>query len=186
VLKTTIGLAISAILLAILAWIQGGWSLVLKGTLIGGKMLLQVTPLLLLAFVTAGLISALISEDTVSRWLGPKSGLRGLMLGCLAGALIPGGPYVFFPLAATFLISGAQIGVVMAFIVSKSLWTISRLPLEVALLGPEITFIRYIATLAFPIIIGLGANVLFSSSAGKIREQIRELQGPDRVSGEPL
>ena len=94
----------------------------------------------------------------------------------LAGAAIPGGPFVYFPIAATFLVSGAEIGTVICFIVAKNLWTVSRLPMEVALLGAEITFIRYTVTFVFPIILGIFANILFSGYTEDIRNKIQELQ----------
>jgi len=174
-------MGIAALLLASLAVVQGGWVLLLKGIILSGKILLQVVPLLLLAFATAGLISVMISKETVSRWLGREAGWKGLFLGALAGALVPGGPYVFFPLAATFLVSGAEIGTVISFVAAKCLWTLSRLPMEVALLGPEITFIRYIVTFAFPIVLGMAANWIFSGFTEKIRNGIRELQRSDEA-----
>jgi len=180
-LKTTIGMGLAALLLAILAVLRGGWELVVEGLLLSGEMLLQVVPLLLLAFITAGLISVVISKDAVSRWLGREAGWKGLLLGALAGALVPGGPYVFFPLAATFLVSGAEIGTVVAFVTAKNLWTVSRLPIEVALIGPEITFIRYVITFIFPIVLGLLANLFFSGMTEKIRESINQLQKSQKV-----
>jgi len=175
-IKTTIIMGVAAILLAVLSFIRGGWEQLLKGLVLSGEMLLQVTPLLLLAFATAGLISVVISKYTVSRWLGREAGWKGLLLGALAGALVPGGPYVFFPLAATFLVSGAEIGTVIAFVTAKNLWTVSRIPMEVALIGPEITLIRYVITFIFPFVLGLVANFLFSGYTEKIRSGIRELQ----------
>lgn len=174
--KTTTGMGVAALVLGIMALIQGGWEGLAGGLLLSGKMLIQVAPLLLLAFATAGLISVLVSKETVSRWLGREAGFKGLLLGGLAGALVPGGPYVFFPLTATFLVSGAEIGTAVTFVTAKNLWTLSRLPIEVALMGPQITFIRYIITFIFPIVLGLVANIFFSKFTEKIRIGIKELQ----------
>jgi len=83
---------------------------------------------------------------------------------------------VYYPIAASFLISGAEIGTVLAFVVAKNLWTISRLPMEVALIGPQITIVRYIVTLMFPILVGLIANIFFKNYGQEIRKQIKSLQ----------
>ena len=174
-------MGIAALLLAVMAFVQAGWAGLAEGFVLGGKMLVLTIPLLVLAFATAGLISVLTSKETVSRWMGREAGWKGIFLGALAGAIVPGGPYIYFPLAATFLVSGAEIGTVISFIVSKNLWTISRLPMEVALLGPEITFIRYIITFVFPILLGVAANALFSRFTEKIRDGIRELQHSDKA-----
>ena len=75
-LKTTIGMVIGALILGVLALKQGGWERLFEGISIGGHMLMYVLPLILLAFATAGLISALISKEAVSRWLGREAGRR--------------------------------------------------------------------------------------------------------------
>ena len=174
--KTIIGMTSAAFLLAVLALIRGGWLLVWQGLCIGMQTAIQVLPLLVAAFSVAGLISVLISSDQIERWLGRGSGLRGIILAAAAGALVPGGPYVYFPLAATFLCAGAEIGTAIAFVTAKNLWTLTRLPMEMALLTPEITFIRYLSTLVFPILLGLAANYLFSARTQAVRNGIYALQ----------
>ncbi|MFO7875803.1 MAG: permease [Desulfovermiculus sp.] len=174
--KTVIGMGAASGILAVLAFIQGGWPLVGQGLFVGLKTAFAVFPLLLAAFAVAGLISVLISHNTIQRWLGQGSGLKGILLAAAAGALVPGGPYVYFPLAATFLCAGAEIGTAIAFVTAKNLWTLTRLPMEMALLTPEITIIRYVTTFVFPIIFGLTANFLFSQRVEAVRQGIYALQ----------
>ncbi|MDZ7759042.1 MAG: permease [Desulfovermiculus sp.] len=174
--NTVIGMSLAAFVLAILALVRGGWSLVGKGLSIGLGTSVQVLPLLVAAFTVAGLISVLISKEQIERWLGRGSGLKGIFLAATAGALVPGGPYVYFPLAATFLCAGAEIGTAIAFVTAKNLWTLTRLPMEMALLTPEITFIRYLSTFVFPILLGLAANFLFSGRVEAVRQGIYALQ----------
>lgn len=163
-------LALVALVLAAIAWNQGGTELALEGLLSGGTILLSVIPLLIAAFLAAGLIQSLISKEMVTLWLGSRSGWRGLLLACLGGALIPGGPYVYYPIAAVLLQSGAGVGVLVAFVTAKNLWSVSRIPLEIALLGPKLTFIRYAITFIVPPLLGLLSEHLF----GRFLEQIRE------------
>ncbi|MBW1801497.1 MAG: hypothetical protein JRJ85_12310 [Deltaproteobacteria bacterium] len=101
--KNILGMGIAALLLAVLAYKQGGWPRLGHGCLIGGEMLIQLLPLIILALITSGLISVMISEKAVSRWRGRESGWKGLFWGAMTGAIMPGGPYVYFPLSATFL-----------------------------------------------------------------------------------
>lgn len=176
----------ACILLAVLAWSRGGWEQLLQGVYIGLLMLLKLLPLLLLAFASAGLISAVSSEKEVSRWLGSESGLKGILLGGLAGALVPGGPFIFFPLAATLLVSGAGLGTVISFVTAKNLWTLTRLPLEIALLGPKLTLVRYVLTFAFPVLAGLAAHYFLQGQTDKLKLEIRRLQhlrNPKQNSG---
>ncbi len=165
------------LMLSGLAWYRGGWEYMQQGMLIGAEMLFKLLPLLVLAFTCAGLLSVLSSRHYISPWLGSESGIKGILLGALAGAVLPGGPFVFFPLAATLLISGAGIGPVISFVTAKNLWTVTRIPLEIALLGLDLTLIRYAVTFFFPILAGLAAHVLLQGQTDRLKMEISRLQG---------
>ena len=168
----TIALAFVALALAALALWIGGPALALDGLLEGGMTLLRVTPLLLFAFLLAGLVQTLVTRELITRWLGAGSGWRGIALACIGGALMPGGPYVYYPIAATVFKSGAGLGVLIAFVTAKNLWAVSRLPLEFAVLGPQITIIRFGATLILPPLLGFLAEGLLGRRVDRIREAV--------------
>lgn len=170
--KILIGLALVTLGLAGLAWQQGGMTLALAGLLQGGKILLGVVPLLAAAFLIAGLIQALVTKEMVTRWLGAETGWRGIALAAVGGALIPGGPYVYYPIAAVLLQTGAGLGVLVTFVTAKNLWSFSRLPLEFALLGPRLTWIRFVITLVIPPLMGILVDLLFGDYAERIREEM--------------
>lgn len=136
--------------------------------------MLRVSVLLLAAFAIAGLVQVVLSEESIARWMGDESGWRGLLLGSVAGGLIPGGPYAYYPVAAALLSSGASIGTLIAFVTAKNLWSVTRLPLEFALLGPYLTVVRFAVTVAFPLLMGLVAQVLFAGQAARIREAMAD------------
>lgn len=168
--RTTTALAGVAVLLAALAGWLGGTDLVVTGLLQGARTFASVIPLLVAAFLIAGLTRALVTRGLVSRWLGASSGWRGIALACLGGALMPGGPYVYYPIAAALLHAGAGLGVLVAFVTAKNLWSLSRLPMEVALLGPHLTAVRFVATFVVPPFLGLLAESLFGRQVDRIRE----------------
>ena len=56
----------------------------------------------------AGLIEVLIPQATLVRWLGGERTGRGILVGWVAGLVLPGGPYVFFPVAANLFRNGAE------------------------------------------------------------------------------
>jgi uncharacterized membrane protein YraQ (UPF0718 family) len=168
--RIPIFLALVALALAGLAWRQGGVALVLAGLMAGGETLFSVTILLLAAFLVAGLIQVLVTREMVTRWLGAGAGWRGILLACLGGALMPGGPYVYYPIAAALMNAGASLGVLVAFVTAKNLWTLSRLPLEFALLGPNLTVIRFVITLVMPPLLGFAAEALFGGWMERIRQ----------------
>jgi hypothetical protein len=52
-------------------------------------------------------------------------------------------------------------GTMVAFLTGWSLWAVSRLPMEVGILGWRLTIIRLASTLLFPPLAGLIAQTLF-------------------------
>jgi uncharacterized membrane protein YraQ (UPF0718 family) len=125
------------------------------------SMVVQIAPLLIFAFIVAGMVQVLIPHELILKWVGAESGMRGILLGSLAGGLSPGGPYVNLPIAAALLRSGAGIGTMVAFLTGWSLWAFARLPMEVGILGWRFTLIRLACTCFFPPIAGLIAQSLF-------------------------
>jgi uncharacterized membrane protein YraQ (UPF0718 family) len=119
------------------------------------KMTIEILPLLIFAFLIAGMIQVLLPRDLLNKWVGMESGLRGILIGTLAGGITPGGPYVSLPVVAGLLKSGASAGTMVAYITSWSLWAIARLPMEIGILGWRFTALRFATTFFFPPIAGL-------------------------------
>ena len=126
-------------------------------------MLAQILPLLIFAFIIAGMVQVMIPRGTLARWIGGESGMRGILLGTVAGGFTPGGPYVSLPIVAGLVRSGASVGTLVAFLTGWSLWAVSRLPMEVGILGWKFTLIRFTVTFFFPPIAGLLAQALFGA-----------------------
>jgi len=123
-------------------------------------MTLEIAPLLIFAFIVAGMVRVLLPHELLARWIGEESGMRGIFLGTIAGALTPGGPYVILPLAAGILRAGASVGTIVAFLTAYSLLAVSRLPMEVGFLGWKFALIRFLCVFLFPPIAGLIAQAL--------------------------
>ncbi len=170
---TTLILGGVVLLLTGAAWLRGGSELALAGVVGGMKTLLLVVPLLLCAFLIAGLIQVLLTQEKVTYWLGERSGWRGIFLACISGALIPGGPYVYYPIAAALLRAGASLGVLVAFVSAKNVWPVVRLPLEFALLGPRLTVARLLTTFLVPPLLGFLSQALAGRQVEAIRENIK-------------
>jgi len=125
------------------------------------SMTIEILPLLIFAFIVAGMMQTLIPNEIISKWIGEGSGLRGIFIGTVAGGIMPGGPYVSLPVAGGFLRTGASIGTMVAFLTGWSLWAIARLPMDIGILGWKFTLVRLACTFFFPPIAGLLANALF-------------------------
>lgn len=174
--KTVIGMASVAFTMAVIAYIQGGLSMVAEGIFLGMKTLVGIFPILIAAFAVAGLVSVLINKDSVSKWLGSEAGWKGPFYGTVIGAMVPGGPFFFYPLMATLIMSGASVGTMISFVAAKTLWNVARLPIEIAFVGVELTVIRFLVTVPFPVLAGTFVNVFFPNLAEKIKQDIQLLQ----------
>jgi uncharacterized membrane protein YraQ (UPF0718 family) len=155
----TLIMGILALILLSIGYSQGQH---LRGLRFTGNMLVQILPLLIFAFLVAGMVQVLIPRELLARWVGKESGLRGIFIGTVAGAFAPGGPYVNLPIAAALLRSGVGVGTMVAFLTGWSLWAIGRLPMEIGILGWKFTLIRLASTFFFPPIAGLIAQIFFS------------------------
>jgi uncharacterized membrane protein YraQ (UPF0718 family) len=142
-------------------YLRGGGQHI-SGLRTAGNMTIQILPLLVCAFTVAGMAQVLIPHDILGKWVGAESGIRGIMIGTVAGGFAPGGPYVSLPIAAALLRSGASVGTMVAFLTGWSLWAVSRLPMEVGIMGWRFTLIRLACTFFFPPVAGVVANRFFS------------------------
>ena len=129
------------------------------------RMMAEMLPLLVFALIVAGMIQVLLPKELLSRWIGAESGIRGILLGTVAGGFAPGGPYVSLPIAAGLVRAGAGMGTMVAFLTGWSLWAVSRLPMELGILGWRLTLVRLASTFFFPPIAGLIAE--FISRGGR-------------------
>ncbi len=157
----TVIMGLLAIILVSIGYYRGGGEHVL-GLKSAMNMTVQILPLVIFAFIVAGMIQILVPHEFLSKWIGKESGIRGILIGTVAGSLVTGGPYVSLPIAAGLLRSGASVGTAVAFLTGWSLWAFSRLPIEVSMMGWKFALIRIVSTFFFPPIAGLIANRLFS------------------------
>lgn len=157
----TIVMALIAVILVAIGYSKGEGQHVtgLKSAL---KMTIDILPLLIFAFIVAGMIKVLLPQELMSRWVGEESGFRGILIGTVAGGLMPGGPYVSLPLAAGLLRAGAGLGTMVAFLTAWSLWAVARMPMELGIMGWRFTLVRLACTFFFPPIAGFLAQTFFS------------------------
>ena len=135
----------------------------LRGFQAGLELLQDVWLPLLLGFCLAGFFDVLIPRELLLKWMGEESGFRGIILGWLIGLLMPGGPYVVFPIAASFLKQGMGVGPLITFITAKSLLSPIRMfSWEAPFLGWPFTAARTIPSLILPPLVGIIGQRLFT------------------------
>ncbi|NKC29969.1 hypothetical protein HEQ75_03780 [Roseomonas sp. BU-1] len=114
-----------------------------------------------MALPMAAFVAELIPAGWAERWLGPDSGLAGIGLASLAGGLMPGGPFVAFPLVLGFLKAGAGPSQMVALISGWAILGLHRtLAWELPILGGRFILLRLTASFALPLLAGLLAELL--------------------------
>lgn len=122
----------------------------------------EILPLVCFAVIITGFLQVLIPAESIAHWIGSTSSHKGILIGTLAGMVTPGEAYVSVPLTMALMRSGADIGTATAYLTSWSVWMISRLPMEIGVLGWRFTVVRLLVTGLMPVITGFAARVLFS------------------------
>lgn len=153
-------LTLLALGMGIYAWRRDDGSLG-RGLQMGWMTLRRTLALLLVAFALVGYVNVLAPQTLVQSWIGPESGWTGLLLGEFAGMLMPGGPYVIFPLIAALYQAGAGLGPTLAMISSWALLALITVSFEIPFLGWRFTAVRFALSLLLPALIGLVGMALF-------------------------
>lgn len=139
-----------------------GPGVAVSGVLAGGRMLRGVWLELLLGFLCAGLLAVLLPRPALAVWLGAGSPARGILVGWLIGLVLPGGPYVLFPIAAGLVHEGAAPGPVLTLLAAKTMASVIRaLTYEAPILGWPLTLARLLPAALMPPLLGLAGQWLY-------------------------
>ena len=153
-----LGLVVAALVVALMR--DSG--LPFRGLAASGRLLRSVWIELALGFVLAGLLEVLLPQPMLSRWLGPERVGQGVLIGWAAGLIMPGGPYVFFPIAADLFRRGAAPAPLITLLTAQTLVSpIRTLTYEAPLLGWPLTLARFVPGVLLPPVMGLIGQWLF-------------------------
>lgn len=154
-----LGLTVAAIVLALVK----DPALAVRGFQSSGRLLGGVWMELALGFVLAGLLDVLIPAPVLSRWLGDEHLGQGILVGWAAGLVMPGGPYLVFPVVANLLKGGAAPGPLIALLTAKTLVSpVRMLTYEAPLLGWPMTLARLIPGVLLPPALGYLGHWLYT------------------------
>jgi uncharacterized membrane protein YraQ (UPF0718 family) len=119
-------------------------------------LFLRMMPNVLAGCLIAALVTILLPRDTVVRWVGKDSGLKGILISAGVGIIVPGGPFTIYPIAAAFLGMGADAAAVVTLITSWTTIGLSRsLVWELPFLGFDFVLWRWLAALPLAVLAGL-------------------------------
>ncbi|HZK00043.1 MAG TPA: permease [Tissierellaceae bacterium] len=156
--QTTIILSLVAIILIFINSRKTGKQV--EGLKSGMKQMLQTLPLILGAFILAGMIEVLIPAEFVQQWLSKEAGPKGIILGTFGGMILAMGPYAAFPIIASIMASGAGLGTVVSLITGWALLGLSKAPFEAAFFGAKFFTYKMVFSIPFCIIAGFLAHLI--------------------------
>jgi uncharacterized membrane protein YraQ (UPF0718 family) len=121
-----------------------------------------VLPKVMAGCLIGAFVTLLLPRETIARWVGAESGIAGILLATLAGAIMPGGPFTIYPVAGALLAAGADAGAACAFVISWTLIGYTRaIVWELPFFGLDFVTWRIIFSLPLPILAGLAARAIW-------------------------
>lgn len=120
------------------------------------EMLLVIPPI----FILLGLLDVWVPRETMVKYMGKGSGLKGVLLAIFIGSAAAGPLYGAFPVAAVFMKKGVSFTNILIFI---GAWSTTKIPMflfELSALGSKFAFTRLAVDIPGIILIALLLNRL--------------------------
>lgn len=124
------------------------------------RLILQVSPLVVLGILISAAISSLLPPEAVMKFIGSEAGIMSIFIGGIAGVFIPGEPFFGLPIAEGLAKAGAGYGALVAFISSWALFSVTLYPAEIAFLGWRFVLLRSVVNLFIPVLTGFIAYLI--------------------------
>jgi uncharacterized membrane protein YraQ (UPF0718 family) len=119
----------------------------------------SMLPKVLAGSLIGAFVTLLLPRETIVKWVGAESGITGILVATVAGAILPGGPFTIYPVAGSFLAAGADVGAACAFVISWTLIGYTRaIVWELPFFGLDFVTWRILFSLPLPILSGLLAR----------------------------
>ena len=132
------GIAVSALILAFIK----DKNKAVQSLKMASKSFIKMLPMIFIIIIAIGLLLGFIPPDQISRFVGDQSGVGGVLLIGVVGALMHIPALLSFPLASSILENGASITAVAAFITTLTMIGMITLPFEIKMLGKKIALLR--------------------------------------------
>lgn len=124
------------------------------------EMLLVIPPV----FILLGLLDVWVPRETMIKYMGEGSGLKGILLAIILGSAAAGPLYGAFPVAAVFMKKGVKFSNILIFI---GAWSTTKIPMflfETAALGAKFAITRLLVDIPGIIIIAYALSKLVSKN----------------------
>jgi hypothetical protein len=132
-----------------------------EGAAEGARDFVLLLPRIMIGVVGSGYIAAIMPQNLITTWIGPNSGILGVAIATLAGAITPGGAVVGFSVGAAALKGGGGAPQVIAYTTAWSLYALTRLiNWEIAMMPPRVVWLRAAVSIPLPFLAGVGAMLI--------------------------
>ena len=132
---------------------------------VGNRSLVRISLLLLSGIYLGSFVGTYLPREYVSNLLGKESGILGIILGTIFGAIMPGGPYVLFPIISSLFSSGASVPPLISMIFAWQCISLTRIPTDMGYLalvgGEKLVWMRVLLGVPIPIIAGILAGIIW-------------------------
>lgn len=121
-------------------------------------MFLVIPPI----FILLGLLDVWIPRETMIRFMGNDSGIKGIILSFILGSAAAGPLYGAFPIAAVFMKKGVKFSNILIFI---GAWSTTKIPMflfELSALGSKFAITRLLVDIPGIIIIAYSLSGIIS------------------------
>lgn len=112
-----------------------------------------ILPQFLGVIIIVGVLLAILNPQIIARILGGESGILGVIIASLTGAITLMPPFVSFPMVAMLLENGAGLMQMAAFINSLMMVGVATAPIEIQYFGKKLTLWRNIYGFIFSFIV---------------------------------
>ena len=132
-----------------------------EGATEGARDFVLLLPRIMIGVVGSGYIAAIMPQNMITTWIGPNSGILGITIATLAGAITPGGAVVGFSVGAAALKGGGGAPQVIAYTTAWALYALTRLiNWEVAMMPARVVWLRAAVSIPLPFLAGIGAMLI--------------------------
>jgi uncharacterized membrane protein YraQ (UPF0718 family) len=127
------------------------------------EMILVIPPV----FILLGLLDIWVPRETMMKYMGEDSGIKGIILAIILGSAAAGPLYGAFPIAGVFMKKGVKFSNVLIFI---GAWSTTKIPMflfEMSALGVSFAITRLLVDIPGIVLIAYTLSLLISKDEVK-------------------
>ena len=123
------------------------------------RSFLSLAPSIVAIIWTIGFILTFLPPGLILKTIGRDAGFQGVIMAAAFGSVVLIPAFIAFPLAASFLRQGADVGAIAAFVTTLVMVGVITAPLEMKFFGKKFTLWRNSLSFVFALVIAFVMGV---------------------------